>query len=122
MIPDVQKAVIVGDTTGLANDVVSPYCGSGAASPDATFLLDLNTASMVRLGTAGSSFDTVLQVFLENAMCSNYPYACDDEQRGRRRSSGAGCPRAAPRGGGRLQRAQLPGPTCSRSKRGPFLP
>ncbi len=79
VIPDVQKAVIVGDTTGLANDVVSPYCGSGAASPDATFLLDLNTASMVRLGTAGSSFDTVLQVFLENAMCSNYPYACDDD-------------------------------------------
>lgn len=79
VIPDVQRAVFVGTTTGLANDVESPYCGSGASSPDATFLLDLNVASRVRLSTVGSSFDTVLQVFLEGAMCSNFPYTCDDD-------------------------------------------
>lgn len=79
VIPDVQKAVFVGDTSSLANDVQSPYCGSGASSPDATFLFELNVQSTVRLSTTGSSFDTVLHVFLEGAQCSNYPYACDDD-------------------------------------------
>ena len=79
VIPSQSSVVYRGDTSTLANDVTSIYCGSGARSPDATFLLELTEATVVRLSTAGSSFDTTLLVFLEGAACSNFPYACDDD-------------------------------------------
>lgn len=78
-IPVASKVVYTGDTSTLGNDVTSIYCGSGATSPDATFALTLTEPTTLRLSTAGSSFDTVLLVFLDGTACANYPYSCDDD-------------------------------------------
>ncbi|MEM6958592.1 MAG: putative metal-binding motif-containing protein [Myxococcota bacterium] len=51
-----------GTTAELSDDYGTFLCGSGAASPDAVFRLDLLRESRVIANTLGSDFDTVLHL------------------------------------------------------------
>ena len=74
-----QRFVYRGTTEGFANDVTYPWCGSGTASSDATFVIDLEEATDVRFSTAGSDFDTVLMVYSMSSMCTGFPLTCNDD-------------------------------------------
>ena len=51
-----------GDTTTALNDYETRSCGSGAASNDVVFRVDLIERQRVTASTDGSSFDTVLHL------------------------------------------------------------
>lgn len=64
--------------TALPTYMTRPACGSGAASNDVAFRLDLTARSRVVASTAGSTFDTVLH--LHAGSCeSGMEIACDDD-------------------------------------------
>ena len=67
-----------GDTTTALNDYETRSCGSGAASNDVVFRVDLIERQRVTASTDGSSFDTVLHLHSGECM-SEGETACDDD-------------------------------------------
>lgn len=77
-IPASGTSVFSGTTEGLINDYDGAFCGGGARSPDAAFVLELTEDRLVRASTAGSAYDTVLVLFNMNG-CDGFVWTCNDD-------------------------------------------
>lgn len=70
--------LFTGTTTTALNDYETRLCGSGAASSDVAFRVDLTSRSEVFATTEGSTYDTVLH--LHQDTCSSMgELACNDD-------------------------------------------